>query len=157
MALSAPFVTNSGSPCKNVAAAMDVLCTCLCWVTSCRRSRSQNAMWPWGLPDAKIGGPSIKERERDTHAETTCIENSETECYRYETATCTCSEGKRADWSPVLFETHQRLVQSDVVNNDGTCCRADTNNIYSRTLENKTTNEKTWKQKLSINNKIINK
>lgn len=69
IALSAPLVTNSGSPCKKVAAATAVLWACLCWVTSWRRSRSQNAMWPWGLPDATMGGPSDKEEERDTRTE----------------------------------------------------------------------------------------
>lgn len=58
MALSAPLVTNSGSPCRKVAAATAVLWACLCWAASWRRSRSQNAMCPWGLPDATMGGPS---------------------------------------------------------------------------------------------------
>lgn len=64
MALSAPLVIRSGSACKKVAPATAVLWACLCWVTTWRRSRSQNAMWPWGLPDAKMGGPSDRERER---------------------------------------------------------------------------------------------
>lgn len=66
MVLSAPVVISSGSPCKKVAAATAVLWACLCCVTIWRRSRSQNAMWPWGLPDATIGGPSDGERERET-------------------------------------------------------------------------------------------
>lgn len=63
MALSAPVVISSGSPCRKVAAATAVLWACLCCVTIWRRSRSQKAMWPWGLPDATIGGPSDGERE----------------------------------------------------------------------------------------------
>ena len=75
MALSAPFVTNSGSPCRKVAVATAVLWACLCCVTSWRRSRSQNAMWPWGLPDAMMGGPSARERERERERENIVREN----------------------------------------------------------------------------------
>lgn len=137
MALSAPLVTNSGSPCKNVAAAMAVLWACLCWVTSWRRSRSQNAMWPWGLPDATMGGPSDKERERERHWE--CMERARERVREHsgrETSTCTCSESERADWSPVLCEAHQRLIQSDVVNDDAAHCCADADHIHCGTLEN---------------------
>lgn len=64
MVLSAPLVISSGSACRKLAAATAVLWACLCWVTTWQRSRSQKAMWPWGLPDARMGGPSNRGRER---------------------------------------------------------------------------------------------
>lgn len=130
MALSAPFVTSSGSPCRKVAAATAVLWACLCWATSWRRSKSQNAMWPWGLVDATIGGPS--ERAGDTES---TFQNESFSPPRHPCGSCTCSKAKRADWTPVLSEAHQRLVQSDVVNDETAWCCANADHVHRRTLQ----------------------
>ena len=50
-------------------------------------------------------------------------------------ATCTCPESERGDWSPVLCETHQRLIHSDVVNDDASGCRANTDYVHRGALE----------------------
>lgn len=81
MALSAPLVINSGSACRKLAAATAVLCACLCWVTTWRRSRSQKAMWPWGLPDARMGGPS-NGRHRESQSALRAKTERETESER---------------------------------------------------------------------------
>lgn len=102
IALSAPLVINSGSACRKLAAATAVLCACLCWVTTWRRSRSQKAMWPWGLPDARMGGPSDGGREDKLERVRTHGERRK----ERQTEPFTCSESQGADWSPVLCEAH---------------------------------------------------
>lgn len=86
-------------------------------------------MWPCGLVEATMGGPS------EGHKESFNLGGGRS--HSQEHLDLTCPESQRADWSPLLSKAHQCFVQSDVVNNDEACCRADTDDVHSRTLGNK--------------------
>lgn len=58
-ALSAPFVTRSGSLWRNVSPAIAVECAFLIWLINFLSSRSQSPIWPHGLPAAITGWPSV--------------------------------------------------------------------------------------------------
>ena len=78
-ALSAPFVTRSGSLWRNVSPAIAVECAFLIWLINFLSSRSQSPIWPHGLPAAITGWPSvvkIEHTKKNMHHQTTKLNNT---------------------------------------------------------------------------------